>query len=181
MSWSTNILNASNAFTGSGVNGQVAYWNSATGLTSSSALLNNGTVAGVNATSSTINFLVQGTAGNNPFQINSSTGASLLTVDQRGYVGIGTSTPSAPLEVYKAHNFGAGTTNLLVLTDAPTGNGGSDFGAIMFRHRDTLNAIDWNPARIVAGQATDGINYSGSLLFQTKIPTPARQICQIPK
>ena len=67
LSWSTNTLNASNAFTGSGTNGQSAYWTSSTGLTSASSLLNNGAVVGVNATSSTINLLVQGTGSNIPF------------------------------------------------------------------------------------------------------------------
>ncbi|MBI5530484.1 MAG: helix-turn-helix domain-containing protein, partial [Candidatus Doudnabacteria bacterium] len=99
LAWSGNTLNASNAFTGSGINGQVAYWNSATGLTSSSALLHNGTVVGVNATSSNINLLVQGTGSNTPFQVNSSTGSSLLTVLPNGNVGIGTATPAELLQV----------------------------------------------------------------------------------
>ena len=69
LSWSTNTLNASNAFTGSGTNGQSAYWTSSTGLTSASITLNNGAVVGVNATSSTINLLVQGTGSNIPFKL----------------------------------------------------------------------------------------------------------------
>ncbi len=101
--------------------GKVAIW---TGLATlgNGSLLDNGTVAGVNASSSTVNFLVQGTGSNNPFQINnasgtpifvvgvasstqpsynisSSSGASMLAVAQNGNVGIGTTTPSNALTV----------------------------------------------------------------------------------
>ena len=127
MSWSGNTLNASNAFTGSGTNGQVAYWNSATGLTSSSALLNNGTVVGVNATSSTINLLVQGTGSNIPFQVNSSTGTSLLTVLGNGNVGIGTTGPGAKLEV-------AGTgTDILRISSSNT-----SYTSLLINNTDTF-------------------------------------------
>ena len=96
LSWSGNTLNASNAFTGSGTNGQSAYWTSATG-NFRFFTLNNGTVVGVNATSSTVNLLVQGTGSNIPFQVNTSTGTSLLTILGNGNVGIGTTGPEGKL------------------------------------------------------------------------------------
>lgn len=89
LSWSDNTLNSSNAFTGSGTNGQVAYWTGTNALASASSLLNNGTVIGVNATSSTVNFLVQGTAANTPFQVSSSTGTSMFSIAPNGVVTIG--------------------------------------------------------------------------------------------
>lgn len=69
---------------GTGTNGRSAYWTDAYNLTSSASLLNNGTVVGVNATSSTVNLLVQGTGILNPFRVTSSTGASLLTIGTNG-------------------------------------------------------------------------------------------------
>ena len=47
---------------------------------SASSLLNNGTVAGVNATSSSYTFNIQGSAGLAPLNVASSSGTSLLTV-----------------------------------------------------------------------------------------------------
>lgn len=81
-----------------GVKGYVATWASSTGLTVGT-LIDNGTVSGVNATSSTVSFLVQGTGTLNPFQVNSSTGSSLLTVTPSGNVGVGTTSPNTPFEL----------------------------------------------------------------------------------
>ena len=58
-----------------------------------------GTAFGVNTTSPIATFALQGIAGTNPFEVASSTGASLFRILQNGYVGIGTSTPTAMLEV----------------------------------------------------------------------------------
>ncbi len=101
LSWSGNTLNAANAFTGSGTNGYVARWASSTGLTTG-ILVDNGTVAGVNATSSDYTFNIQGSSGVNPFNVASSTGDSLFNINQIGMVsimgdvGIGTTTPYNP-------------------------------------------------------------------------------------
>ncbi len=86
-----------------GVKGYVATWASSTGLTVGT-LIDNGTVSGVNATSSTVSFLVQGTGTLNPFQVNSSTGTSLLTVTPSGNVGIGTTAPNYLQENYLSAN-----------------------------------------------------------------------------
>jgi len=101
LSWSGNTLNASNAFIGSGTNGYVARWASSTGLITG-ILVDNGTVAGVNATSSDYTFNIQGSSGVNPFNVASSTGDSLFNINQIGMVsimgdvGIGTTTPYNP-------------------------------------------------------------------------------------
>jgi hypothetical protein len=71
-------------------------------------LIANGTVAGVNATSSATSFLVQGTVGLNPFVVSSSTGTALLTVTQAGNVGIGTTTPAFALTLAQATTSAAG-------------------------------------------------------------------------
>lgn len=104
LSWSGSTLNASNAFTGSGAGGYVARWASSTGLTSGS-LLDNGASVGVNATSSSYTFNIQGSPAVDPFNIASSTGESLFVVNQSGYVGIGTTTPSDALNVYGDNRF----------------------------------------------------------------------------
>src|SRR5262249_12093368 len=70
--------------------GYVASWTSSSTL-SSGIILDNGTVAGVNATFSSYTFNLQGSSGVSPFNIASSTGTSLLSVNQAGHVGIGPS------------------------------------------------------------------------------------------
>lgn len=84
---------------GSGVNGHNTYWTGVSSLGSSSDLLDNGTVSGVNATSSTVNFTVKGTGTNNPFNVASSSGTSELIVTSAGNIGIASSSPVAPLSV----------------------------------------------------------------------------------
>lgn len=66
---------------GTGTNGQDAYWNATNVLTSSSDFLNNGTVVGVNATSSTVNLNVQGTGSLAAFNVASSSGQAEFTVN----------------------------------------------------------------------------------------------------
>jgi hypothetical protein len=88
---------ASAALTTSLTNGYLSRWTGS--AFSNSVIRDNGTVAGVNATSSSYNFNIQGTAGVNPFNVASSTGTSLLTVLQNGNVGIGTNAPNALLDV----------------------------------------------------------------------------------
>ena len=90
--------------------------------------MDNGTVAGVNATSSTISFNVQGTTTLDPFNVSSSSGTSILRVTQRGNVGIGTTTPGSKLAVSGGVSIGAGinyvapTNGLLVQGNVGIGN-----------------------------------------------------------
>jgi len=95
---STSSLGISGGSLSGGTTGKLAVWSSPTTLTSG-LLLDNGTVAGVNATSTSYTFNVQGTSGTNPFNVASSTGNPLFTVLQNGNVGIGTSTPNSNLQV----------------------------------------------------------------------------------
>lgn len=63
-----------------GVNGQKAFWTSASTLGSSGDAFDNGVVSGVNATSSTVNFNIQGTSTLDPFNVASSSSNSILKV-----------------------------------------------------------------------------------------------------
>ncbi len=105
----TSTLGIGGGSLSGGTNGFLARWTSASTL-SSGLFLDNATVAGVNATSSSFTFNVQGSSGVNPFNVASSTGISLLTVLQNGNVGIGTSTPSQNLSV-------VGTASILTATN----------------------------------------------------------------
>jgi hypothetical protein len=92
-------------------------------------------VSGINATTSTSTFLVQGTSGINPFSVASSSGANLFNILSNGNVGIGTSTPASILGVngtITASNINttsttvssfinASTTNLTALTNLTIG------------------------------------------------------------
>lgn len=83
-----------------GTNGQLPFWTSSSALSSSATFLYNGTVFGMNATSSIIGFNIQGTAGTNTiFNVASSSGVSILTVSPLSYVGIGSSSPTTNLVV----------------------------------------------------------------------------------
>lgn len=81
LSFSGNTLNATGGAGGSpgGNPGQVQY-NSAGTFAGSGDEFDNGVVAGVNATSSTINYLVQGTGSNTAFNVSSSSTHSILQV-----------------------------------------------------------------------------------------------------
>lgn len=81
-----------------GTNGYLTRWLSASTV-SSGVSIDNGTVAGVNATSSTVSFNVQGTTTLDPFNVSSSSTTSILRVTSLGNVGIGTTTPAYRLTV----------------------------------------------------------------------------------
>jgi hypothetical protein len=97
-----------------GSSGLLTRWTGDT-ILGTSLFRDNGTVTGVNATSSTSTFLVQGTAGINPFTIASSTGTSLVTVLQNGAVGIGTTAPVSTLNVE-----GNNASGILTLSNSNT-------------------------------------------------------------
>jgi len=100
--------------------GKVAVW---TGLATlgNGSLWDNGTVAGVNATSSTVAFNIQGTSAIDPFQVGTSTNTSMLIVKgNTGNVGIGTSTPPYTLTISKTNSTNAVGSSALVI-DNPGG------------------------------------------------------------
>jgi len=81
-----------------GVNGFVPRFTSASTV-ATGLFLDNGTVAGVNATSSSYTFNVQGAAATNPFNVASSTDTSLFSILANGNVGIATTTQGAFLTI----------------------------------------------------------------------------------
>lgn len=101
-------------------NGRVVFSTSATSISDSPVFLYNGTVIGVNATSSTISLNVQGSGTLDSFAVASSSGASELIVKSTGSIGINTSTPSstAKLDIngqaYSEY-FNIGTTSAATL------------------------------------------------------------------
>lgn len=123
-----------------GTTGYLAVWASSTALTTG-LLLDDGTVSGVNATSSGTTFFVKGSVEDKPFVVASSTGTALITVLPSGYTGIGYNNPQAPLEV---KNTTSGVFNILRLQT--TGNAGST-GVLSF-------------ANTVAGGPTTGVDTS---------------------
>jgi len=123
-----------------GTTGKIAVWASSTALTTG-LLLDDGTVSGVNATSTGTTFFVKGSVGDKPFVVASSTGTALITVLPSGYTGIGYNNPQAPLEV---KNTTSGVFNILRLQTS--GNAGST-GVLSF-------------ANTVAGGPTTGVDVS---------------------
>jgi hypothetical protein len=83
-----------------GINGFLARWTSPTTV-GTGVSIDNGLVAGINATSSSFVFNVQATStsNTNPFNVASSTGASLFTILANGNVGVGSSTPGSLLSI----------------------------------------------------------------------------------
>lgn len=97
---STSTLFGGSQVTGSGTNGLVTRWTGANTI-STGILIDNGSVAGVNATSSSYAFNIQGTGSVHPLQVGTSTNTSMLVVrGDSGNVGIGTSGPLSLLHIY---------------------------------------------------------------------------------
>lgn len=103
----------------SGTNGQVAYFTAANTVNSASKFLYDGTVIGVNATSSTISFNVQGTGTLDPFNIASSSGTSILQVKSNMRIGISSTTPTAMM-VIEGTNAGANTSTPILIVATAT-------------------------------------------------------------
>src|SRR6185436_6906074 len=104
---------------GSGSSGFDAIWNGTNSLTTGK-LINNGTVLGVNASSSTVTFNLQGNAGTNDiFNIASSSGTSILVVKSNTRIGINSTTPTAML-VVQGSNANANTTTPIFVVASST-------------------------------------------------------------
>lgn len=96
----TNLQQTNNV--SGGTNGYVASFTNGVSLTTG-VLLDNGTVSGVSATSSTVSFNIQGNGSLNPLNITNN-GVSALFVSNSGNVGVNTVSPSAALQVAGTFN-----------------------------------------------------------------------------
>lgn len=102
LSWVADQTGGGGSLSG-GTVGFAAIWASSTSVTIGT-LLDNGTVAGVNATSSTVSFNIQGSGALNPFNVSSSTGNSILHIGVNSFVGVNTSTPTFPITLVGTGN-----------------------------------------------------------------------------
>lgn len=128
-------------------------------------LIANGTVAGVNATSSTVSFNVQGSGTLNPFNVSSSSGISELFVSSAGLVGIGTSTPSARLSITGGSAidpFDISSTSGVSLVHVTSA------GNVTFTGTATLNPTDYllNISSSTSGTLF-GVQANGNITFNT--------------
>lgn len=88
------ITNAAGGLSGSGTNGKVTRFSGASTVTDG-ALLDNGTVAGINATTSTASVNIQGGSGLLPLRVASSTGGMLIEVGVNGSLVFATTTATS--------------------------------------------------------------------------------------
>ena len=116
-----------------GTMGKVATWLSSTALTTGT-LIDNGIVSGVNATSSLFTFNVKGTSGINPFNVASSSNASLLSVDVTGLLTFGnassTSISGSGLNFSNAFISGLTATNATFSNETVTNGTTTLFAAV---------------------------------------------------
>jgi hypothetical protein len=165
-------------------------------------LMDNGSVAGVNATSAAVSFNVQGSGALNPFRIASSTGAQLLTVTPQGSLVIGATTPTATTtKLFISDN----TNNYLEANIKNLSNGtnaSSDFVATADNGSDSsyfidfgINSSGYNSSTLSLQGANDGYLYvsdnklvistasttnsNADIIFSTKGVTPSNERMRI--
>ena len=155
------VTNAAAGVSGTGSNGLLSLWNSTSNLVTS-LFMDNGTVTGVGATSSTERFTVRGSGTLNPFNVASSSGSSLFFVASNGRVGIGTttfdSTNPEELKVVSDNNTVTGLSifgniNNYFQTKIKNLSSGSSASTDFVAEQDTGNEF--------TGFANMGINNSG--------------------
>lgn len=141
-------------------------------------LIANGTVAGVNASSSQTSFTVQGTGNLNPLNVTSSTGASLLYVNANGDVSIGTSSPQDQLFLSSL-----GTANGLKLgAGAGSGIGYiNSFGQVLQMQVNGANLLTFNAGNLITSPATVQVgggtwNSGGTVGINTTTPSAQLQV-----
>jgi hypothetical protein len=158
-SWPTNFVGKSNARTIVGNEGILLLWNEATASagneaaiiigpkgsgTNGSTIIAGGAIKGVSESSST-------NAGALTFSTNGGTGnGERMRIDSSGNVGIGTNSPSFPLDVGPASGT---TTNTVVRIN---GGGTAGYGPqLRFSSAGTLNATLGTDQAIFGGSSTD--------------------------
>lgn len=133
---------AASASLSGGLAGYVTRWLSGS-MVGTGVMIDNGTVAGINATSSTYTFNIKANPGTAALNIASSSGVSSLVVSSLGNVGINTTTPSASMTVVNTT-----TQDALLVNQAGTGNifrlqqSGTDKLIVNQQGTLTLNATD---------------------------------------
>lgn len=125
-----------------GTVGFVGVWASSTALTTG-VLRDNGTVAGVNATSSSYSFYVRGVSSLSPFAVASTSGTSMLNISNDGttYFTNGGGATTFPLIITSNERVGVGTTSP-VSTFAVKGTGGIPSLAVASSTGNILFQID---------------------------------------
>lgn len=156
--WTT--FNNKGAALAGGTLDYLARWTSASAL-SVGKFIDNSTVGGYNATNATVSLLVQGTTTLNPFQVNTSTGISLLRVSTNGSVGIGTTTNGSILFVQGTSTLPtltyltiASSTGSVLLNLGP--NGGLGFATTTDATTTAIFAGQYYSAEYDNGTATPG-------------------------
>lgn len=109
----TSTLGIGGGGVSGGTTGYDALFTSPTAV-SEGIVIDNGVVAGINASSSTVSFNIQGSGSLNPFNVASSSGSSLFTVLANGNVGIGTT-------VFNSSGGNGSAPDLTIGSDTPSG------------------------------------------------------------
>jgi hypothetical protein len=153
---------AASASLSGGTTGLVTRWTSPTTV-GSGLFIDNGTVAGVNATSSSYTFNVQGTAATNPFNVASSTGASLFMIGSNGIITSGTSSTALTLASGKIDGDAltlASTSDVITGTSSGSGLAVYADGLSMLRGCSTGQVLRWNATTAAweCNKGTDAIN-----------------------
>lgn len=143
----------STGITGGGAKGKLAVYSSGTNIVSG-ITYDNGVVTGINATTSTSTFNIQGTGILDIFHVASSSGASFFSVKSSGNVGIGTSTPFFALTVATGspvvvqYDWGTATSSTMVYDVAQRNNQHMQLGTgavtISFRNATSTAGATWS-------------------------------------
>lgn len=146
-----------------GSNGENAYWTSASTLGASGDFFDNGTVSGVNATSSTQNFTVQGTGSTNlPFVVNASSTSLVLAVTAGNRVEINTTTAVSTLSLAQGTTAASGVNFGDVITDFYRSAAGTlkTDGGFLSTGGSTFNGVAVGGNFVTAGAA--GLSVRGN-------------------
>jgi hypothetical protein len=101
-----------------------------------------------------------------PDRGNAGGGTALLTIKDSGYVGIGTTSPSAKLHI---RSDTTGQNSLLILENNTTTWGGNNDGAsIEFKTYETGNQTSRSQAKILIADPTTNDSSNADLVFQTR-------------